>query len=497
MTLAVIGQPRQTTSETLFGALGNIANKTFEGAQFGQQRQWQIADEQRRIQQAIEEENRQRAMMQEDLARKQAYEAQMEMWRRQNEQAEANRQQGIAANQQQKEFQQQRGFEQSPIGQWMVGQSPPANWMNSQDPVGQLLSGQDPMQGLLGMINPVVNRIDPNRKPLTPEERKQAIDYMQPKTPEQQAQFRQFFEQNFGNLQSDPRTQNPRFPGAQYMPDYPNQNGNPLGLSPIQYLGNQQPQIPQMGAQPPVINPAFVAPPEAPQYQSMDMLRYQLDPYKQAQAEAMRALATKRESSLPNGRIIEREINGIPHNVLVDPQTGEDIRDLGKKFDKSSDEKEYQKLRNDSLRMRNDFAKETDSLKKQKLGKEIQKIDAQIGKLGQQKPVFTEAHIQQVLGELESGGSASILGTPIEFTDRKDAIVHAQRKLGPNFAKTYPEAMEIIDKNWPTETKVAVPQLLPYWNKLTPIQRTQIDAALKNGVSIKDILESDEIKALR
>ena len=178
MALTVIGQPRQTTSETLFGALGNIANKTFEGAQAGRQRQWQIADEQRRMQMAIEEEQRQRAMMQEDLARKQAYEAQMQAWQQQNElaTAEQNRQQGLAANDRQ--AQQQIGFEQSPIGQWMVG--------------------QDPMQGLMGTIAP-------------------------------QGQT------------------NPMF--------------------------NQQPQIPQMGAQSPVINPAFSAPPAEPQYQSMPVLQ--------------------------------------------------------------------------------------------------------------------------------------------------------------------------------------------------------------------------------
>lgn len=62
---------------------------------------------------------------------------------------------------------------------------------------------------------------------------------------------------------------------------------------------------------------------------------------------------------------------------------------------------------------------------------------------------FTEAKVQTVLGELESGGSVSIFGTVMPFSKPEDAINHVLRNLGPNWQKVAPEAAEIIKRKFP------------------------------------------------
>jgi len=65
--------------------------------------------------------------------------------------------------------------------------------------------------------------------------------------------------------------------------------------------------------------------------------------------------------------------------------------------------------------------------------------------------IFTPGRISQTLGELESGGAASMLGYVIPFGSREDAINHALRKLGPNWEELAPGAKEIIDRKFPGE----------------------------------------------
>lgn len=70
---------------------------------------------------------------------------------------------------------------------------------------------------------------------------------------------------------------------------------------------------------------------------------------------------------------------------------------------------------------------------------------------GYRKPEspFTEAKVQQMLGELESGGSVSIYGFVMKFTKPQQAVDHALRTLGPNWQEISPEAVEIIKRKWP------------------------------------------------
>lgn len=75
--------------------------------------------------------------------------------------------------------------------------------------------------------------------------------------------------------------------------------------------------------------------------------------------------------------------------------------------------------------------------------------------LGEEKQPFTQGRIQQTLGELESGGAVSIFGTVMPFISGKDAINHAQRKLGPNWKEMAPEAIEIIERKWPEALKAS------------------------------------------
>lgn len=62
---------------------------------------------------------------------------------------------------------------------------------------------------------------------------------------------------------------------------------------------------------------------------------------------------------------------------------------------------------------------------------------------------FTDAKIQQTVGELESGGAVSIFGTVMPFSRPEDAINHMLRNLGTNWQKIAPEAARIIKKRWP------------------------------------------------
>jgi len=71
---------------------------------------------------------------------------------------------------------------------------------------------------------------------------------------------------------------------------------------------------------------------------------------------------------------------------------------------------------------------------------------------------FTDAKVQQVLGELESGGAVSIFGTVMPFTKPEDAINHALRNLGPNWQQIAPEAAEIIKRKFPkADIKITTP----------------------------------------
>lgn len=73
---------------------------------------------------------------------------------------------------------------------------------------------------------------------------------------------------------------------------------------------------------------------------------------------------------------------------------------------------------------------------------------------------FTDAKIQQTLGELQSGGSVSVFGTVMPFSRPEDAVNHMLRNLGPNWQKMAPEAAEIIKQKWP-DAKIDVKQTLP------------------------------------
>ncbi len=66
---------------------------------------------------------------------------------------------------------------------------------------------------------------------------------------------------------------------------------------------------------------------------------------------------------------------------------------------------------------------------------------------------FTDAKIQQTVGEIQSGGAVSIFGTVMPFARSEDAIHHMLRNLGPNWPKIAPEAAKIIKKKWP-EAKI-------------------------------------------
>ena len=62
---------------------------------------------------------------------------------------------------------------------------------------------------------------------------------------------------------------------------------------------------------------------------------------------------------------------------------------------------------------------------------------------------FTDAKIQQTIGEIQSGGAVSIFGTVMPFRRSEDAINHMLRNLGPNWPKIAPEAARIIKGKWP------------------------------------------------
>lgn len=66
---------------------------------------------------------------------------------------------------------------------------------------------------------------------------------------------------------------------------------------------------------------------------------------------------------------------------------------------------------------------------------------------------FTDAKIQQTVGEIQSGGAISIFGTVMPFSRSEDAINHMLRNLGPNWQKISPEAAELIKEKWP-EAKI-------------------------------------------
>ncbi len=56
---------------------------------------------------------------------------------------------------------------------------------------------------------------------------------------------------------------------------------------------------------------------------------------------------------------------------------------------------------------------------------------------------------QKALGELQSGGTRTgIMGEMDDFEDRKEAEKHASNKLGYNWKKRFPQAVEILDKAW-------------------------------------------------
>lgn len=73
---------------------------------------------------------------------------------------------------------------------------------------------------------------------------------------------------------------------------------------------------------------------------------------------------------------------------------------------------------------------------------------------------FTEARVQQMLGELQSGGAVSIYGIVMPFRKAEDAINHALRTLGPDWQKIAPESARIIKQNWP-EAKLKVVEPTP------------------------------------
>ncbi len=87
---------------------------------------------------------------------------------------------------------------------------------------------------------------------------------------------------------------------------------------------------------------------------------------------------------------------------------------------------------------------------------------------------FTDAKVQQTVGELESGGSISIFGTVIQFSKPEDAINHALRNLGPNWQVVAPEATEIIKRKWPEAkipkvTQKIAPTTIPKTTTLPPL----------------------------
>lgn len=83
--------------------------------------------------------------------------------------------------------------------------------------------------------------------------------------------------------------------------------------------------------------------------------------------------------------------------------------------------------------------------------------EAQIGAMGDKKP-FTEGRIQQTLGELESGGSTSLLGHVIPFRNREGYINHALRKLGPDWLEIAPEAADMINRKFPDLPPISAPR---------------------------------------
>lgn len=73
---------------------------------------------------------------------------------------------------------------------------------------------------------------------------------------------------------------------------------------------------------------------------------------------------------------------------------------------------------------------------------------------------FTEARVQQMLGEIQSGGAVSIYGVVMPFRSAEDAINHALRTLGPDWQTISPKTAEIIKQKWP-EAKIEVRAVKP------------------------------------
>jgi len=70
----------------------------------------------------------------------------------------------------------------------------------------------------------------------------------------------------------------------------------------------------------------------------------------------------------------------------------------------------------------------------------------------EERDIFTEGYKAKVYGDLLTGVAAQAYGLPLQtLTTRKDHIVYATRKLGPDWQKKYPEALRIIDMKFPGE----------------------------------------------
>jgi hypothetical protein len=77
----------------------------------------------------------------------------------------------------------------------------------------------------------------------------------------------------------------------------------------------------------------------------------------------------------------------------------------------------------------------------------------QSGTITRKTPVHTQHYLQQVFGELVTGSPYSPMGIPMEtLTNREEHIAYATKKLGPDWQKDYPQALEIINRKFPTET---------------------------------------------
>ena len=109
-------------------------------------------------------------------------------------------------------------------------------------------------------------------------------------------------------------------------------------------------------------------------------------------------------------------------------------------------------------------------------------------------PPFTRGAILKLEGQLKSGGKTDIWGRTEPFANRKEAIKHAERTIGPDWETLSPRSKEMIDINFPEDIvkegkkKVARPSPTDKGLRSEAIKHLKAAGQLVTEGNIKEIL---------